>query len=134
MSKIRGQLVLGHRTMGHSMTTLVELSLAHSTGYRFLSMKSLCIIDFLVRLVLSCAKWIKNGQSLIFNPKVPCQILSENIFYYEYWISGTIINIAMIRLIHIWKNFIFWKRALFLFYYVQLKTSPMKNLFVDINF
>ena len=37
-----------------SMTTLVELSFAHSTGQRFLSMKPLCVINFLIRLKLSC--------------------------------------------------------------------------------
>ena len=56
------------------------------------------------------------------------------IFYSEYWISRKIFIIAIIWSIHFWKTLSFKKGALFLSYHAQLKTSPMKKLFVYINF
>ena len=54
-----------------SMTTLVELTLARSTEYIFVYIKSLGIMNFLIRLALNCIKWIKNGQILVLNTKFP---------------------------------------------------------------
>ena len=87
-----------------SMITLVGPRFAHSAGQRFLSMKSLCVINFLIRLAPSCAKWIKNGQIPIFQPQSSMSntdLIHLKIFLYlENWISRIMFIITIIRLIH----------------------------------
>ena len=71
----------------------------------------MCIINFLIRLTLSCIKWIKNGQILIFNPKFKAQILTGSI-----WKWFSILNIGLVEyfLLMPWFNSSTFKKLYFL--------------------